>query len=636
MALAILVCVSDAGSKKDAARKDAALKITMPADLVGCRALIEQLTQTVDSQHHTIDSQHHTIDSQNHTIDGQTYTIEQLTCTVQSQMGTIEQLRREKQEIELALAELMRRAFRNRSERYIQDPNQLRLDFKDTDDAADAAEGLAQAVEEAALPVKAHVRRRRVGKPRSEALPEHLPRYEVEARVPEEVKHCPQHGERTLIGYDSVETLEFERPKLRVRVTKYPKYACKNHADCGVASPERPTGLVEGDRYDTSVAAEIITAKYGFHLPVYRQQDLFAGSGWTPDRSTLLNILVASAFVIGPLAEHIKQVVLASDIVGTDETRVTLLLPETIPKVDPDDPKSQRVHEVLSEAVAEGRRSVSARMWAYRSVARPLSVFDFTVSRHRDGPDLMLANYCGTLMADCYSGFEGIALESSGRIRRAACVAHARRKVFDAKDVYPLEASVVLAKFQQLYDIEDRAKAMSPEDRLQLRQSEATPVWDSLDEWLRGEAAARVLPKSKFGQALGYIRNHWAQLQTYLGNGRCPIDNNECEQLMKQVAIGRKNWLFVGSVAAGQRAADFLTLVSSAVRNDLDVWAYLKDVLDRLLAGETDYAALCPDVWRRTHPEAVREYRVTERRDRADRKQYRRATRRRKNRRSTR
>jgi len=118
-------------------------------------------------------------------------------------------------------------------------------------------------------------------------------------------------------------------------------------------------------------------------------------------------------------------------------------------------------------------------------------------------------------------------------------------------------------------------------------------------------------------------------LQTYLGDGRIPIDNNEVEQLMKQVALGRKNWLFIGSVLAGERAADFFTLVTSAVRNDLDVGAYLKDVLDRLLAGETDYVALRPDTWRQTHPEAIRQYRVTERRDRADRKQYRRAARRR-------
>ena len=586
--------MSEAAKEKGAPRKDAALPITMPGDLPGCQALIEQLA-----------------------------------CTVDSQTQTIAQLRREKQEIELAFAEYMRRVFRNRSERYLNDPNQLLLDLKGTEDAADAAEGLAQAVAEAGLPVKAHVRRRRVPRPRNEALPEHLPRREVEVSVPEEVQHCPEHGPRTLIGYDAVETLEFERPKLWVRVTKYPKYVCHGHPDCGVASPERPRGLVEGDRYDTSVAAEIITAKYGFHLPIYRQQDLFAGSGWTPERSTLLNILVASAAVLRPLAEYLQRVVLASDIVGTDETRVTLLLPATIPQVDPADPKSQRVHEVLSEAAAKGRRSVSARMWAYRSVTEPVTVFDFTVSRHRDGPDLMLADFRGTLIADCYSGFEGIALRSNGRIRRAACVAHARRKVFEAKETYPLEASLLLAKFQQLYDIEDRAKVMSPEDRLQLRQDESAAVWASFEEWLRGEAAAGVLPKSNFAQALGYLRNQWEPLQTYLHDPRTPIDNNEVEQLMKQVALGRKNWLFVGSVAAGERAADFLTLVSSAVRNDLDVWAYLKDVLDRLLSGETDYAALRPDVWGREHPEAIREYRVTERRDRADRKQYRRAARRR-------
>lgn len=572
---------------------DGALPITLPNDLAGCRALIEQLALTVHSQTETIDQQHRRI-----------------------------------QELELENAELIQRAFRHRSERYINDPNQLQLDLGNTNDAADAAEGLAQAVEESQQQVQAHVRRRRPRRPRGEALPEHLPRYEVEARVPDEVKHCPQHGERKLIGYDAVETLEFERPRLRVRVTKYPKYACANQAGCGIASPERPTGLVEGDRYDTSVAAEIVTAKYGFHLPVYRQQDLFAGSGWTPERSTLLNILTASAFAIRPLAEHIKRVVLADEVIGTDDTRVTLLLPATIPKVDANDPKSQRVHEVFSEAAAAGRRSVTARMWAYRSVATPLNVFDFTVSRHRDGPDLMLADFCGTLLADCYSGYQGLTLRSNGRIRRAACVAHARRKVFDARDVYPLESSLVLAKFQQLYDIEDRAKRLSIADRLALRRSESVPVWRSLREWLDGGAAAGVLPKSKLGEALGYLRNQWEPLQTYLGDGRVPIDNNDVEQLMKQVAIGRKNWLFIGSVAAGERAADFLTLVSSALRNDLDVWAYLKDVLDRLLAGETDYAALRPDAWRRAHPEAIRAYRVTERRDRAHRKQHRRAKRR--------
>jgi transposase len=560
--------------------------IAIPSDLRACQALVEQLAHAND------------------------------------------ELRQQNQELKLTVAELLQRAFRNRSERYLNDPNQLQLDFNDTAEAADAAEGLSLAALESGQVIQEHVRRRRPRKQRSEQLPEHLPRYEVEAEVPEDVKHCSQHGERKLVGHDSVETLEFERPKLRVRVTKYPKYACENQPQCGVASPERPTGLVEGDRYDTSVAAEILTNKYGYHLPVYRQQDQFAGSGWTPSRSTLLNILEASAFAIRPLAEHLKHLVLASDIVGTDDTHVTLLLPATIPKADHHDPKSRRIHEVFSEAARTGQRSATARMWAYRSVTVPLTVFDFTVSRHRDGPDLMLANFRGKLMADCYSAYQGIELRTDGQIQRGACVAHARRKVFDARESYPLEASLVLAQVQQLYDLEDEARAWSPDERLRLRQSAATPVWASLGEWLAGDVAARILPKSKFGQALGYLRNHWDPLQLYLSDGRMPIDNNDVEQLMKQIALARKNWLFVGSVAAGERAADFFTLVASAVRNDLDVWAYVKDALDRLLAGETDYEPLRPDVWRESHPEAIRQYRVAERRDRADRKQARRAGRR--------
>jgi hypothetical protein len=209
-----------------------------------------------------------------------------------------------------------------------------------------------------------------------------------------------------------------------------------------------------------------------------------------------------------------------------------------------------------------------------------------------------------------------------------ALTAHARRKVFDARGGYPLEASVLLAKYQQLYDIEDRAKSMSADERFELRQTEAKPVWQSLREWLDSEAASRILPKSKLAGALGYLRNHWDALRVYLGDGRLPIDNNEVEQLMKQVALGRKNWLFIGSVAAGERAAQLMTLVSSAVRNDLDVCAYVCDVLEQLLAGSTDYDSLRPDVWKVTHPESVREYRVEERRDRADRKQRRRAARR--------
>jgi transposase len=556
----------------------------------------------------------------------ETLTVEQSEALVELQ-GVREQLSQENEELKLTVKKLLARLYGNRRERHVDDPNQLKLDFGDDPAAADA---LADAAVEAERIVQEYTVRRKLKKkqPRNEKLPEHLPRYEVIADVADDQKHCPQHGVKRLLGYDETETLEFERPKLKVRVTKYPKYICVNQPGCGVTQAERPTSLVEGNRYDASIATEIITAKYGYHLPFYRQQDWFAGSGWTPSRSTLLNILTAAEFVLQPLAEYYHRLVLGSSGLGCDETSVTLIVPPTIPAIDPNNPRSKRVHEVIRRAHHKGRKSINARMWAYRAFEVPVNVFDFTVSRHRDGPDEFLQDFAGHLMADCWSGFQKIELRSNERIVRAACWTHARRKVFNGRSSHPQEASVLLAMIRQLYDLEDRAKLLSPEERRALRERESRPVLDRIRAYLDSEAWARVLPKSDFAEALGYLRNHWNALQVFLSDGRLPIDNNDVEQLMKQVAVGRKNWLFVGSVEAGVRAATLLTIVSTAVRNDLDAWAYINDVLGQLLAGSTDYASLRADIWRQSHPESIRNYRSDERRDAADRRQFRRARRR--------
>ena len=547
----------------------------------------------------------------------------------------IKQLEEKNDELELAYSKLWRERFEARSERYISDPGQLCLDFDNTADAADAAAGLADAVEEADL-IPAH-RRRKPRKKRDESLPEHLPRYEVTADVPDELKNCAAHGERTLLPeamWDKTETLEFEPPVLKVRVTKHPKYACPSAPQCGIVSPERPLGIIEGNKYDTSVAAEVITGKFGYHLPIYRQQDWFAGSGWAPGRSTLLNILAGSFFVIAPLLDYFKRTVQNDSVIGCDDTGVTLLYPKTIPTFDLDDPKERRIHEVFSEALNENKPSIRAKMWAYRGTNIKLNVFDFTVSRHRDGPELFFADYSGTLLGDCWHGFEAIALASNGAIERAACNSHARRKIDDST-AYPADRKHWLNWFQELFDIEDRGAVMSPAQRQELRQSEAKPIWDAMADWLE-EVKLRtsnvILPKSDFAKALQYIRNHFVELSRYLRDPLIPIHSNETEQLMKQVAVGRKNWLFAGSVAGGERAAGFLTLVSSALRNDLDTWRYVKDVLDQLLAGTTDYEPLLPWNWAATHPDAIREYRVEERKERTDRKREKRDHRRRRRR----
>ncbi|NLY01386.1 MAG: transposase, partial [Rhodopirellula sp.] len=391
---------------------------------------------------------------------------------------TIAQLQQERDEYKLAFDKLMEQRFRNRSERYLNDPDQLRMDFGDTPEAADAALGLAEAVEELKQTIPEH-QRRRPRKKRDEGLPAHLPRYEVTAEVTEEQTICPIHGERTLLPesmWDTTETLEFGRPNLKVRVTKYPKFACENEPECGIASPERPTGIVEGNKYDSSVAAEIITGKYSYHLPLYRLQDYFGGCGWVPSRSTQCNILANVFEIVEPLLNFFKSTLQTDGIIGCDDTSVTLLYPKTLPTFDLGDPKQRRIQEVFQEALDKKLPSINGKMWAYRGVDIKLNVFDFTVSRHRDGPEWFFADYEGKLLGDCWHGFEAIAVSSQGRIERAACNAHARRK-FENSIAYPEDRKRWLRWYQQLYDIEARGRALSLEERLALRQSEAKPIW---------------------------------------------------------------------------------------------------------------------------------------------------------------
>ncbi|HKS97004.1 MAG TPA: transposase [Terriglobia bacterium] len=474
------------------------------------------------------------------------------------------ELSQQLEELKLALAKLHQQLYGRRSERVVDDPNQKKLDFGEDPQMQDA---LADAAAEAEQFVEGYTRRKKDKKrePRSEKFPEHIERYEVTAPATAEETHCATHGERQLIGYDQTETLEYLRPVLRVRVTKYPKYICPNQPQCGVKEPPRPEGLVEGNRFDTSIAAEIVTARFGYHLPYYRQQDWFAGSGWTPSRSTLLNLSAAVAEVLKPLVDYYRQLLLSCGGLGCDETTVLLIVPATIPQVDADDPRSTRIHEVLSQAHREGRKSVHARMWAYRPFELPFNVFDFTVSRHRDGPDEVLADYTGSLMADCWSGFEAIELRSDARIVRGACWSHARRKVFEARDNAPQQTSVLLGMIRELFDIEDRGKQFSADERRALRQRESRPVLDRIRTYLDSDAVARVLPKSLLGKALHYLNNHWQALQAFINDGRMPIDNNEVEQLMKKASAHCYGKLPLFAKRNSYKGRDFRTLGTGAV-----------------------------------------------------------------------
>ena len=516
----------------------------------------------------------------------------------------------------------------SRSEKRILDsPGQGLLPFE-SEEEYQAAQEEAQAEAKQIIEKYEVARHERKKKRRSEALPADLPRVEVPVKVDDSVQNCPTHGERTQIGEDIVETLVVEPPKAYVEVRRFPILVCADEKACGVASPERPTGLTEGNRYSPSVAAAVIDYKWGQYLPIYRQQDLFAASGWTPHRSTLLNLVTATEFVVDPLLDLMKRRVQGDIGVGLDETSCRMLLPREDPKLDPSDPKSVRLAEKLRETRAKGAPSLLAKMWVYSGLYQaPYNVFDFRVSRHRDGPDEFFKHSNCKVLGDCFSGNRSVVLRSDGRLEFVACWSHARRKVVESS-TYTELADQLLGMILALYDIEERAKECTAEQREQLRQRESTLILASIDKWLRSPLTDEVLPKSDLGEALRYLRNHWTALKVYVTDGRIPIDNNSVEQLMKQVALGRKAWLFVSNVASGERSAKMMSLVSSARRHDLDTRAYIEDVLRQLLDGSTDYENLLPDAWKQSHPESIRRYRQEERRDKARRKKLRAARRR--------
>ena len=517
------------------------------------------------------------------------------TCTsMQDERAKVEQ---EKEELEATIKELMNRLYGRRSERQKFSPDQLSLDFGEGDvvevvpDVTEDEEFVAEQDNK-----KKRRRRRRKG---SKGFPAHLERrsQRIEPDLPEGIRRedCEE------IGVDVVEILEFDRPRLWVRRLEYPKYKIPSRPELNIVQGEREPSLISGGSYGFGIGAEVLFNKFSQHVPLYRQQDPFSGLGWSPSRSSLCQIVSNSAELLRPLAMLETERVLSMFVLNTDDTELTLLTP----------------------GVGAGSRK--ARLWIYRShePQAPYSVFSFTNSRARAGPDDFLREFSGTICGDCYSGYVNIEDVTGGRISFSACNAHARRYVRNAREQCPEVSSEIVALYHMLYSIEERASRLDPVERLLLRRRESVPLMKRMEVVINSPAALTLLPKSKLGQAVNYMRNNWSALTRFLSDGRLPIDNNDAERELRRVAVGRKNWMFVGSEEGGERTAIILTVVASAYRHDLDVWAYLRDVLERLATGEDDVEALLPDVWKAAHPEHVREFRGEERQQRADERRYR-------------
>jgi transposase len=493
------------------------------------------------------------------------------------------------------LAWYKRWTFGRRRERLTDGEGQGHLFELDIPVASDTEESTPQ--QEAESEVKSHRRRKK-----RQIDWDKFRQIRHEHDLEPEEKECSCCGRQMdCIGEDVTRELEYEPAKFEAHIHVRPKYACRCCKNGVSAAPVEPRPI-PGGIAGPGLITQVIVSKFGDHAPLHRQEDIFARCGIYISRSTQSDWVKSVARLMEPLHNLQRQRVLQSSVMWTDDTRVTVL--------------------------GGIKGSFKGYFWAYLGDRQhPYTVYDFTNSRSRDGPARFLENYSGYLHADAYTGYDAMFSGVGSDVIEVACWAHARRRFFDAVGGNPRQAHQVLEWIRQLYDIEDRAHDWSVAARRELRTAEAVPVLDKIEAYL-DELAQMALPKSNLAKAVTYARNQWVALRRYTEDGRLTIDNNVSERTLRHQAIGRKNWLFLGSETAGPRAAVLSTVLAGAKRHHIEPWAYVRDILVRLHADDENLEELLPDRWAAAHPEAILDHRLEESRAKAVRTRARRAHRR--------
>lgn len=461
-------------------------------------------------------------------------------------------------EVEDRLAALQRMTYGRKSEQL--DPSQQRLAF----------DGASQEPAPPPPPPAALAPQRK-GHGRGK-LPAHLPRERTEHTASDDQLRCPCGTLRHKIGEETSERLDYRPASFYVRQVVRFKYAC---ADCkdAIVTAEAPGEVIDKGLPGTGLLAHVAVSKYADHLPLARLEKIFGRSGVRLSRSTMCGWIETTASLLEPLVTAMRHEVLQSFHIHTDDTPVPVL------------------DETLD-------RTRTGRLWVYvGDLEHPHVVFDYTPNRKRDGAVQFLGDFSGYLQADAYAGYD--AIYAGRRVHGVACWAHARRKFFDAQTSDKVPAQTALDYIRALYDVEDAAveQELTPAARGALRRSRAGPVLADLRGWLDRERV-RALPKSALGLAIGYALNQWQDLVRYLDDGRLAIDNNEAERQLRHVAVGRKNWTFAGSDDGGRRAAILYSLIATCKRHDVEPFAYLRDVLERISTHPASAVRdLLPDRW---------------------------------------
>jgi transposase len=388
-------------------------------------------------------------------------------------------------------------------------------------------------------------------------LPAHLPRRE-EVIEPEAV---PQGAK--MIGQAVTEILEYEPATLYVRRIVRNKYIIES-TDEGteIIIASLPTLPIPKGNAGAGLLAHLLISKFSDHLPFYRQVQIFKRQGVNLAESTISGWFTAASRLIEPLYETLKTKVISTDYLMADETPIPILTKDS------------------PGATHKGYH------WVYYDPVERLVLFDYRKHRNREGPEDILKNFTGYLQTDGYNAYNE--LPNHSNITLLACMAHARRYFDKAKDNDPERAKYMLEQYQKLYVIEEAARKqdLDDEQRKALRQKEAMPVLREMEHWLK-EEAIKVLPKSAIGKAIAYNLKLWPRLLIYTEQGRFRIDNNLIENSIRPVALGRKNYLFAGSHEAAQQAALIYSLLATCKINNIEPFAWLKNVLSIIL----DYPA---------------------------------------------
>jgi transposase len=500
--------------------------------------------------------------------------LDKLTATLQEQ-------EREKARLLHRVEMLLQQIYGRRSEKI--DPAQLLLFVEQVMAAAAKAEAEPE-------PETGETTAHRKGHGRQK-LPVELPRLPIEHPVPDSDKVCAQCGkDKTRIGQDVSEQLEYAPASFFIIEHIRPKYACPCCQD-GVTTASKPAQPIEKGLPGPALMAHVSVSKYCDHQPLYRQETILARHGVYLSRKTLWGWVWATAMLLEAVVEAMRIRVLQSKVIHTDDTPVTVQ--------------------------ARGGGTYTGRFWVYAGDAQnPYIVYDYTPSRRRDGPVTFLREFVGTpeapryLQADAFGGYDGIYAADNG-VFEVACWAHARRKFHDARKSDVNRAHQMLAWIQQLYLIEREAKDLDVTRRRALRLEKSKPTLDTIKTWLDAQQS-QVLPKSPIGEAFQYAQNQWTALNRYLDDGDLSIDNNVAERSLRGIALGRKNYLFMGSDRGGRAAAILYSLIHSAKRHDLDPFVYLRDLLLRIPTHPNkDIHLLLPDQWK-THllPEATAPFKL--------------------------